>query len=124
MTRLHSDAKRSRRSFERRELRQASRLIISSSGHEHPVEIRDLSAAGLGFLICSTTVIGRADVAIVLLDGTHLPGRMRWRRGELAGLEFDLRLLEPSDVGFYDCLGQDHYVHLVRHQTWFQSCKR
>lgn len=107
-----------RRISERLVCAQPAQLIRPGQSIALPVAILDLSTGGAGLELCESALLSPSPIALRLIDGTELAGRIQWQCSMRAGLTFELRLLDPRDLLALECMGQDYYLAAVRHQLW------
>ncbi|GAM04421.1 histidine kinase [Novosphingobium sp. MBES04] len=75
-----------------RRLRQCARFALTDAcGQPIEVMVRDISSRGLSAAALGTPPPAESVVRARLEDGQELWGLVRWREGNLFGVEFDTR---------------------------------
>ena len=108
----------------RRSRRYATCQPVTLQAPDRPclARLRDLSSHGALLLVPRGLAL-RPSTPLVFsfIEGTRNMARVRWMTEGLAGLEFDVPLLDVSDHLDHDHLGADYFVALARMQRMARS---
>lgn len=75
---------------ERRRAKLASVTLREAGGRAREVMVRDVSARGISIVARGAALALDEIVGVAFPDGMELRGIVRWTRGNLFGVEFDL----------------------------------